>query len=140
MDINGAKALKKRLGLNGADTAPPAAEPADIPADAPPVYHWTGKAPPEAAPEADDDSDASQCFALQSPGLELPLALRIREDGRARLECARLSVERSSAADRVAATRGEAGADTRRARFRSKVLGNPLRCSRAEPNAIRSLS
>ena len=45
MDIKGAKALKKRLGLNGADTAPPAAEPADIPADAPPVYHWTGKTP-----------------------------------------------------------------------------------------------
>ena len=56
MDIKGAKALKKRLGLNGADTAPPAAEPADIPADAPPVYHWTGKTPPNAAPEADDDS------------------------------------------------------------------------------------
>jgi hypothetical protein len=55
MDIKGAKALKKRLGLNGADTAPPAAEPADIPADAPPVYHWTGKTP-NAAPEADDDS------------------------------------------------------------------------------------
>jgi len=56
MDIKGAKALKKRLGLNGADTAPPAAEPADIPADAPPVYHWTGKTPLNAAPEADDDS------------------------------------------------------------------------------------
>jgi hypothetical protein len=57
MDINGAKALKKRLGLNGAHTAPPAAEPADIPADAPPVYHWTGKMPSETAPpEAEDDS------------------------------------------------------------------------------------
>ena len=56
MDVNGAKALKKRLGLNGADTAPPAAEPADIPADAPPVYHWTGKAPPETGLEAEDDS------------------------------------------------------------------------------------
>jgi hypothetical protein len=54
MDIKGAKALKKRLGLNGADTAPPAAEPADIPADAPPVYHWTGKVP-ETGLEADDD-------------------------------------------------------------------------------------
>ena len=59
MDINGAKALKKRLGMKGADTAPPAAEPADIPADAPPVYHWTGKAPPNAAPESDDSTPRS---------------------------------------------------------------------------------
>lgn len=56
MDVNGAKALKKRLGLNDADEPSPAAEPADVPADAPPVYHWTGKTPPEATPEADDDS------------------------------------------------------------------------------------
>ena len=57
MDINGAKALKKRLSRNGAGEAPPAAEPAAVPADAPPVYHWTGKAPPETAPvEAEDDS------------------------------------------------------------------------------------
>ena len=57
MDVNGAKALKKRLGKNGAGKAPPAAEPADVPADAPPVYHWTGKTPPETArAEAEDDS------------------------------------------------------------------------------------
>jgi hypothetical protein len=57
MDINGAKALKKRLGLSGADEAPPAVEPANVPPDAPPVYHWTGKTPPETAPaEAEDDS------------------------------------------------------------------------------------
>jgi len=57
MDVNGAKALKKRLGRNGADKAPPAAEPTDVPADAPPVYHWTGKTPAETAPaEAEDDS------------------------------------------------------------------------------------
>ena len=56
MDINGAKALKKRLGLNGADEAPPAAEPVEVPEDAPPVYHWTGKTPPETAPpDAEDD-------------------------------------------------------------------------------------
>ncbi|MGZ4390523.1 MAG: hypothetical protein ACXVRK_00155 [Gaiellaceae bacterium] len=56
MDINGAKALKRRLGLNGADEAPPAVEAPDVPADAPPVYHWTGKTPPKAAPaEAEDD-------------------------------------------------------------------------------------
>jgi hypothetical protein len=57
MDINGAKALKERLGQNGADDSPPAAEPANVPADAPPVYHWTGKTPPETAVfEGDDDS------------------------------------------------------------------------------------
>lgn len=56
MDINGAKALKKRLGLDGADEAPPAAERADVPADAPPVYHWTGKTPSEPAPGTDEDS------------------------------------------------------------------------------------
>jgi hypothetical protein len=57
MDVNGAKALKKRLGKNGAGKTPPAAEPADVPADAPPVYHWTGKTPAETAPpEAEDDS------------------------------------------------------------------------------------
>ena len=58
MDINGAKALKKRLGPNGADEASAAAEPVDVPADAPPIYHWTGKTPPETAVfEAEDDSE-----------------------------------------------------------------------------------
>jgi len=57
MDINGAKALKKRLGQNGADDASPAAEPVDVPADAAPVYHWTGKTPPKRASiEADEDN------------------------------------------------------------------------------------
>jgi hypothetical protein len=60
MDINGAKALKKRLSQNGADDAPPAAEPADVPADAAPVYHWTGKTPPDTEPaQADDDAPRS---------------------------------------------------------------------------------
>jgi hypothetical protein len=40
MDIAGAKALKERLGEK-ATAATPAA-PADIPADAPPVYHYLG--------------------------------------------------------------------------------------------------
>ena len=58
MDVNGAKALKKRLGANGADAATPTAEPANIPADAPPIYHWTGKTPPETTVfEAEDDSE-----------------------------------------------------------------------------------
>jgi len=55
MDINGAKALKQRLGLNGADEAPPVSRRGDIPADAPPVYHWTGVAKPSAEPPAADD-------------------------------------------------------------------------------------
>jgi hypothetical protein len=54
MDINGAKELKKRVGQNEADDASRAPEPADVPADAPPVYHWTGKAP-EADHEAEDE-------------------------------------------------------------------------------------
>ena len=40
MDVNGAKALKERLGPKGADDAPPAS--VDVPADASPVYHWLG--------------------------------------------------------------------------------------------------
>jgi hypothetical protein len=56
MDIIGAKALKERLSQSGAG-APPAADPAEVPADAPPVYHWTGKAPLRSAPaETEDDS------------------------------------------------------------------------------------
>ena len=67
MDINGAKALKKRLSLHGRGEAVPAAEPADVPADAPPVYHWTGKTPPETAPaKAEDDSAPPRRAALFS--------------------------------------------------------------------------
>jgi hypothetical protein len=67
MDINGAKALKKRLGVKGADTAPPTAEPADVPADAPPVYHWTGVSKPPAessAVDADEGPAAAAGTAL----------------------------------------------------------------------------
>jgi hypothetical protein len=53
MDINGAKALKRRLGSNNADEALPV-EPADIPADAPPVFHWTGTPPTAGLAETDD--------------------------------------------------------------------------------------
>ena len=66
MDINGAKALKKRLGLNGADDAPPAAEPEDVPADAPPVFHWTGKTPAEASPAEAIEEDPPRRAALFS--------------------------------------------------------------------------
>lgn len=54
MDIKGAKALKHRLGSKEADAALPV-EPAEIPADAPPVFHWTGKTPPETSRVETDD-------------------------------------------------------------------------------------
>ncbi|HET8556625.1 MAG TPA: hypothetical protein VFL58_04885 [Gaiellaceae bacterium] len=40
MDIAGAKALKQRIAPNGTDDAPVVS--VDVPADAPPVYHWVG--------------------------------------------------------------------------------------------------
>jgi hypothetical protein len=40
MDIAGAKALKERLGPQGRHQEPPVA--ADVPEDAPPVYHYLG--------------------------------------------------------------------------------------------------
>ena len=43
MDIVGAKALKRRLGPNRADEAPPGS--VDVPEDAPPVFHWVGIGP-----------------------------------------------------------------------------------------------
>jgi hypothetical protein len=57
MDINGAKALKQRLGTNGTDEAPPFRADVDVAEDAPPIYHWTGvsQRPTPPAPEVDDD-------------------------------------------------------------------------------------
>ena len=66
MDINGAKALKKRLGLNEADEALSAVEPADVPTEAPPVYHWTGKTPPATEPSEVDEEDEPRRAALFS--------------------------------------------------------------------------
>lgn len=61
MDIKGAKALKKRLSLNGAGEAPPAPAEPDISEDAPPVYHWLGVPPArEAPPEDEPASNASR--------------------------------------------------------------------------------
>jgi hypothetical protein len=40
MDVAGAKALKERLGHKG--NPAPRAAPADVPEDAPPVYHYLG--------------------------------------------------------------------------------------------------
>lgn len=70
MDINGAKALKERLGQDGVE-APPSTDPADVPADAPPVYHWTGKTPPDSASSeaADSPPPAASLFSRLSLGL-----------------------------------------------------------------------
>ncbi len=58
MDIDGAKALKERLGRRGAVKSPPA--PVEVPEDAPPVYHWLGigKSPTDTAPAPKDDTPA----------------------------------------------------------------------------------
>lgn len=63
MDIAGAKALKQRLGPNGVDDAPRAS--VEVPADAPPVYHWVGvsnladRTPPADTDEASATDSAS---------------------------------------------------------------------------------
>ena len=64
MDINGAKALKKRLGPNGADDASPAPADLDIPDDAPPVYHWLGVEQLPATRTSDEDDAASENASL----------------------------------------------------------------------------
>lgn len=59
MDIAGARALKRRLGPNGADEVPPAL--VDVPEDAPPVYHWVGVSRPalEVLPGHGEDESSS---------------------------------------------------------------------------------
>jgi|GEM_PF-3137750 len=72
MDIAGAKALKKRLGSNGTDEAPPAS--VDVPEDAPPVYHWTGVRKPQtetATDDVDDDEVPRAATLFQRLGLSL---------------------------------------------------------------------
>ena len=68
MDIAGAKALKHRLGGKGAEDARPVS--ADVPEDAPPVFHWTGvsKAAPE-TPAGDVDEDAPTVSFFRRLGL-----------------------------------------------------------------------
>jgi hypothetical protein len=69
MDIAGAKALKQRLGPNAADDAVHEADvAADIPADAPPVYHWTGvgKRATAASPSREDDEPEANVVSLFS--------------------------------------------------------------------------
>ena len=77
MDVNGAKALKRRLGSNGADEALPVVDSADIPADAPPVYHWTG-VPKDRQPEAtsDEPNDERQSSGDVSRFSRLRLSFR----------------------------------------------------------------
>jgi len=70
MDINGAKALKKRLGQIGTDEAPPVS--ANVPEDAPPVYHWLGvrQAAPETSPaDVDDEPTGADASLFQRLGL-----------------------------------------------------------------------
>jgi hypothetical protein len=63
MDINGAKALKERLGLTGAEEAPAAPVDVDVPADAPPVYHWVGVAQ-NSPRDAEDDGPPTESVSL----------------------------------------------------------------------------
>ena len=59
MDINGAKALKQRLGPRAADAALPSAS-VDVSADAPPVFHWFGVSqPPSSTPPAAENEPRS---------------------------------------------------------------------------------
>jgi hypothetical protein len=64
VDIEGAKALKRRLGPSEVDEASLPADVADIPADAPPVYHWTGKTPSEARSTEVDEHTTPDGVAL----------------------------------------------------------------------------
>ncbi len=62
MDIEGAKALKRRLGTNGTDETPSAS--ADVPENAPPVYHWVGVSRPPAETPPDLDEPAASSASL----------------------------------------------------------------------------
>jgi hypothetical protein len=62
LDINGAKALKKRLSLNGAGEATPAPADVDISEDAPPVYHWLGVPQARKTPPEDDPASNASLF------------------------------------------------------------------------------
>ena len=66
MDIKGAKALKERLGRHGADDVVPVPADVDVPEDARPVYHWTGRAPAGVDPSEVADEDLPRRAALFS--------------------------------------------------------------------------
>jgi hypothetical protein len=70
MDIAGAKALKDRLGPNHTDDASPVS--ADVPEDAPPVFHWVGVSNvPARTPsvDADDEPTAGAMSLFRRLGL-----------------------------------------------------------------------
>lgn len=64
MDIAGAKALKERLGLSGADYAPRV--PAAVSEDAPPVYQWLGvsQSEPDASTKDGEDEPGGSTASL----------------------------------------------------------------------------
>jgi hypothetical protein len=66
LDIAGAKALKKRLGEQGADEASAAPAAADVSEDAPPVFHWFGVGRAASETEPPDTGDD-----LAAPGVAL---------------------------------------------------------------------
>jgi hypothetical protein len=75
MDVNGAKALKRRLALNGADGTRPLTDAPDVPEDAPPVYRWTGvRQRPAESPQA----GAEEEIAPRSASLFSRLSLGLR--------------------------------------------------------------
>ena len=66
LDIKGAKALKERLGRHGAEDVVPVPVDVNVPEDARPVYHWTGKTPPEGATSEVAEEDSPRRAALFS--------------------------------------------------------------------------
>ena len=69
MDVNGAKALKERLSLNGKGEAEPAPAEADIAEDAPPVYHWVGIAQTAPGTPAAEHDPAPRASIFRRLGL-----------------------------------------------------------------------
>jgi len=69
MDVNGAKALKKRLEQDGADEPSPAPADVDIPEDAPPVYHWLGVARKAPSDREDEGPSIASASLFQRLGL-----------------------------------------------------------------------
>ena len=72
MDINGAKALRERLGEKAMEDKTPPAN-ADVQEDAPPVYHWTGVSQRDSAKADRDDTSADRSV---SKFLRLGLSFR----------------------------------------------------------------
>jgi len=66
MDVNGAKALKRRLGPNGEVEPKPARADVDLPEGAPPVYQWLGLSRPalDAGPVGEGDHQDRPVAAL----------------------------------------------------------------------------